>query len=70
MNLRSVSFRFLALLPAALFVLSACTDEKIVEVPTDRPPFNPPADEVNGFLGLYDVEANQPVCGNCHTSTN
>jgi predicted CXXCH cytochrome family protein len=70
MNLRSVSLRSLLLLPAALFALSACTDEKIVEVPVDRPPFNPPADEVNGFLGLYDVATNQPTCGNCHTSTN
>jgi predicted CXXCH cytochrome family protein len=70
MKLSSVSLRSLLLIPAALFALSACTDEKIVEVPVDRPPFNPPADEVNGFLGLYDVEANQPTCGNCHTSTN
>jgi predicted CXXCH cytochrome family protein len=70
MTFRSVSIRTLLLLPAALFVLSACTDEKLVEVPSDRPPFNPPADAVNGFLGLYDVAANQPTCGNCHTSTN
>lgn len=70
MNLRYVGIRTLLLLPAALFVLSACTDEKIVEVPVDRPPFNPPADSVNGFLGLYDVATNLPTCGNCHVSTN
>jgi predicted CXXCH cytochrome family protein len=70
MNLRHVGIRTLLLLPAALFVLSACTDEKLVEVPVDRPPFNPPADSVNGFLGLYSVENNQPVCGNCHVGHN
>ncbi len=68
MNFRSVSIRTLLLLPAALFVLSACTDEKLVEVPVDRPPFNPPADSVNGFLGLYDVATNQTTCGNCHVN--
>ena len=62
MNFRSVSLRSLLLLPAALFALSACTEDKLVEVPSDRPPFNPPADDVNGFLGLYDVAANQPTC--------
>jgi predicted CXXCH cytochrome family protein len=66
MNFRSVSIRTLLLLPAALFVLSACTEDKLVEVPVDRPPFNPPADSINGFLGLYDVATNQTTCGNCH----
>jgi len=70
MNLRHVGIRSLLLIPAALLVLSACTDEKLVESPSDRPPFNPPADSVNGFLGLYDVATNQPTCGNCHVSTN
>ena len=68
MNFRSVSIRTLLLLPAALFVLSACTEDKLVEVPVDRPPFNPPADAVNGFLGLYDVATNQTTCGNCHVN--
>jgi predicted CXXCH cytochrome family protein len=68
MNRRFARIRSLLLLPATLFTLSACTEEKIVEVPTDRPPFNPPADSVNGFLGLYDVATNQTTCGNCHVN--
>jgi len=51
MNFRSVSIRTLLLLPAALFVLSACTEDKLVEVPVDRPPFNPPADALAAMTG-------------------
>ncbi len=47
---------------------TACTeteyDTTIIEV--ERPVFNQPADSLNGFLGLYSVEDNQTVCGNCH----
>jgi predicted CXXCH cytochrome family protein len=47
---------------------TACTeteyDTTIIEV--ERPAFNEPADSINGFLGLYSVEDNQTVCGNCH----
>jgi predicted CXXCH cytochrome family protein len=47
---------------------TACTeteyDTTIIEV--ERPAFNQPADSLNGFLGLYSVEDNQTVCGNCH----
>lgn len=73
MNLRSISIRTLVLLPAALFVLSACTEDKLVSTGdggdgTYRPPFNPPADSVNGFLGLYDVATNKTTCGNCHVN--
>jgi predicted CXXCH cytochrome family protein len=62
-----VRFRPLALLPAALFALAACTDEKIIV--QDRPPFNAPADSVNGFLGLFTVDTKQTTCGNCHVGT-
>jgi len=48
----------------ALLALGACTDEKIVY--RDRPPFNPPADTANGFLGYFTVSTKQTTCGNCH----
>ena len=53
-----------ALLAAALVALGACTNDKIVY--RDRPPFNPPADSGNGFLGYFDVTTKQTTCGNCH----
>src|SRR5574338_761292 len=49
---------------AAVSLLSSCGSDKIVY--RDRPPFNPPPDSVNGFLGLFDVATNQTTCGNCH----
>lgn len=49
---------------AAIVALGACTDEKIVY--RDRPPFNPPADSIRGFLGYFDVSTKQTSCGNCH----
>lgn len=47
----------------AALAIGACTDEvtKIV-----NRPFNPPVDQVNGFLGYFDVTAKQTSCGNCH----
>jgi len=49
---------------AAIVALGACTDEKIVY--RDRPPFNPPPDAANGFLGYFTVNTKQTTCGNCH----
>jgi predicted CXXCH cytochrome family protein len=51
---------------ATAWALGACTDEKIVY--RDRPPFNPPADSIRGFLGYFDVAAKQTSCGNCHVN--
>ncbi len=50
-----------------LYALGACTDEKIVF--RDRPPFNPPPDATNGFLGYFTVNTKQTTCGNCHVGT-
>jgi predicted CXXCH cytochrome family protein len=51
---------------------TACTDTEydttIVEVEVPRPPFNQPADTLNGFLGYYEVDGKQTTCGNCHAS--
>ncbi|HXF96101.1 MAG TPA: cytochrome c3 family protein [Gemmatimonadales bacterium] len=49
---------------AAAFALGGCTDEKLVY--RDRPPFNPPRDSINGFLGYFTVSEKQTSCGNCH----
>jgi predicted CXXCH cytochrome family protein len=35
----------------------------------DRAPFNPPPDQVNGFLGYYTAATKQTTCGNCHATT-
>lgn len=48
-------------------VLAGCTNTETIEVP--RPPFNPPPDDGNGFLGLYTVSSNLTTCGNCHVGT-
>jgi predicted CXXCH cytochrome family protein len=48
----------------ALTLVVGCSSDKIVF--RDRPPFNPPPDSINGFLGLFDVATNQTTCGNCH----
>ena len=45
--------------------IGACTDEDIVY--RDNPPFNPPPDSVNGFLGYFTVSEKQTSCGNCHS---
>ncbi|MDH3198994.1 MAG: multiheme c-type cytochrome [Candidatus Krumholzibacteria bacterium] len=45
---------------------TACTDTVTEYV---NRPFNPPVDQLNGFLGYYDVAAHKTVCGNCHAST-
>jgi len=50
-----------------VMALGACTDEKIVY--RDRPPFNPPPDSLNGFLGYFTVSTKQTTCGNCHVGT-
>jgi predicted CXXCH cytochrome family protein len=47
--------------------LGACTTEKIQYV--TRPPFNPPPDSANGFLGYFTVSDKQTTCGNCHVGT-
>jgi predicted CXXCH cytochrome family protein len=49
---------------ATAWALGACTDEKIVY--RDRPPFNPPPDATNGFLGYFTTSTKQTTCGNCH----
>ncbi|MGH7585108.1 MAG: cytochrome c3 family protein [Gemmatimonadales bacterium] len=56
-----------AVVVAAGFV-GACTDEETVYVP--REPFNPPPDEVSGFLGYYTAEEKLTTCGNCHVETH
>ena len=56
----------LALVFALVGLAGACTEE-IVEF-VNRP-FNPPADQTNGFLGYFDVDAKQTSCGNCHANT-
>ncbi len=63
-------------LPVALvlgLVVGACTDEETVFV--DRPPFDQPSDQVNRFLGYFQVDAQTPPeetkltsCGNCHAT--
>lgn len=47
---------------ALVLGLGACTDI----VYRDRPPFNPPPDAANGFLGYYSESEQQTTCGNCH----
>lgn len=59
---RILSFASALVLGVAL--LASCTTEKIVF--RDRDPFNPPPDQVNGFLGYYTVATQQTTCGNCH----
>ncbi len=48
----------------AVLLAGACTKETIVF--RDREPFNPPPDELSGFLGYFTVETQQTTCGNCH----
>jgi predicted CXXCH cytochrome family protein len=47
---------------------TGCTETEYVYDTTEveRPAFNEPADSLNGFIGLYNVEDNQTSCGNCH----
>lgn len=47
---------------------TGCTETQYVYDTTEiqRPAFNQPADSLNGFIGLYNVEENQTSCGNCH----
>jgi predicted CXXCH cytochrome family protein len=52
----------LALAISAVAWLGACTDI----VYRDRPPFNPPPDAANGFLGYFTASTSQTTCGNCH----
>jgi predicted CXXCH cytochrome family protein len=56
----------LAILVGVVAGLGACTNEEVVYV---NRPFNPPVDQVNGFLGYFDVAAKQTSCGNCHAGT-
>ena len=56
--------RFVSAAIAVLFVLAGCTTDKVVF--RDRPPFNPPADTANGFLGYFTASTKQTTCGNCH----
>lgn len=58
------AFHHARVVPLLLVLAIACTDSDSVTVP--RPPFNPPPDEVNGFLGLFDPATNQTTCGSCH----
>ncbi len=52
---------------AALAV--GCTETETVFVEVIAPPYNPPPDSVNGFLGYFDAATKQTTCGNCHVST-
>lgn len=47
---------------------TACTETEYVYDTTEvtLPPFNQPADTLNGFLGYYNVDERQTTCGNCH----
>ena len=45
-----------------VIAIGACTDEEVVY--RDNPPFNPPPDSVNGFLGYFTVSEKQTSCGN------
>jgi predicted CXXCH cytochrome family protein len=55
---------FLLIGVLSVIALGACTDNKIVY--RDRPPFNPPPDSINGFLGYFTISTKQTTCGNCH----
>ncbi len=63
---RSMSSRGAGLIALLVLLVAGCSSDKIVY--RDRAPFNPPADSVNGFLGLFSVATNQTTCGNCHVS--
>jgi predicted CXXCH cytochrome family protein len=68
MRLASFIQRAVGPVGAAIVIVaaSACTDTETVY--KDRPPFNPPPDETNGFLGFYDASTKQTTCGNCHVT--
>ena len=52
----------IGLLGVLVIAVGACTNEKIVYQTV--PPFNPPKDSVNGFLGYFTVSTKQTTCGN------
>jgi predicted CXXCH cytochrome family protein len=62
--MRNLSSLRLAFVLPTLFLLGACTTEKIVEV--EKPSFNPPADASSGYVGYYEAADKQTTCGNCH----
>lgn len=62
---RVVSQVAFGLAALTLVVLAGCTNEKLVY----RDRFNPPADDVNGFLGYFTISDKQTTCGNCHIGT-
>ncbi len=47
-----------------LLLLSACTDETVIEV--ERPFFDEPPAAAGGALGFDEASVNLTVCGNCH----
>ena len=58
----------LLLLPVtAAFAVTGCVDEKVVF--QERPLFEQPASQANGFLGYSQQDAKLTVCGNCHVGT-
>lgn len=60
-RLRSMTYAAGAML-AAVLSLTGC--EEIVYQKGEM--FNPPLDEVSGFLGYFDPSVKQTTCGNCH----
>jgi predicted CXXCH cytochrome family protein len=72
MTSRMVLNRSFAALFGALTVafMAGCTETntEYVDVPVERPAFNPPPDSVNGFMGYYTADTKQTTCGNCHVS--
>ncbi|MEX0843165.1 MAG: cytochrome c3 family protein, partial [Gemmatimonadota bacterium] len=57
-----VGLTFLAVVGAA--ALGGCVDEDIVYV--ERPLFDDPPTQAEGFVGYSDEEAKRTVCGACH----
>jgi predicted CXXCH cytochrome family protein len=52
---------------AGAFILGACVDEDVVFV--ERPLFEEPPTEAQGFVGYSDQAAKRTVCGACHVGT-
>ncbi|MGH7732288.1 MAG: multiheme c-type cytochrome, partial [Gemmatimonadales bacterium] len=59
------SIKILAAVAALVVMFAGCDTIEY----RDRPPFNPPPDQTNGFLGYYNVATKQTTCGNCHATT-
>ncbi|HEU4699760.1 MAG TPA: cytochrome c3 family protein [Gemmatimonadales bacterium] len=60
------ALRLLGVLPALVFLASACSSEKIVF--RDPRTAKTPADTAGGYLGYFDVANKQTTCGGCHVA--